>query len=102
MTDFNSILQQARQMQENLQREQKKLEETEITGTSGGGMVRIDLTAKYVVRRVKIDPSLIVADDAAILEDLLVAAFNDATSKVEAKTTEMMAGVLPAGMKLPF
>ena len=78
----------------------------EVTGVSGGGMVRIIMTGKHEVRRVSIDDSLL-ADDKDMLEDLVAAAINDAAHKVEATTQERMSGLtsginLPPGMKLPF
>lgn len=102
MTDFNQIMKQAQQMQTKLMAEQEKLAQTEITGTAGGGLVEVVMTGKNEVRRVKIDPSLIVAEEAAVLEDLLVAAFNDAQQKVVSEMNQGLSGILPPGMKLPF
>lgn len=99
MTDFGQMFQQ---MQNKFMAEQEKLNQTEITGSSGGGLVEVTITGKNVVKRVKIDPSLIVADEAAILEDLLVAAVNDALRKAEAEMAKGVADLLPPGMKLPF
>ena len=76
-------------------------------GTAGGGMVTVTLTGKGVLQAVKIDPSMFKEDDVEILEDLIIAAHNDAKGKIEAivaeKTQEMTAGLpIPPGMKLPF
>ena len=82
--------------------EQEKLNQKEINGSAGGGLVEVMITGKNVVKRVKIDPSLVVADEIAVLEDLLVAAFNDALRKTEAEMAKGVADMLPPGMKLPF
>ena len=99
MTDFSQMLQQ---MQNKFMAEQEKLNQKEITGSAGGGLVEVMITGKNVVKRVKIDPSLVVADETAVLEDLLVAAFNDALRKAEAEMAKGVADMLPPGMKLPF
>ena len=82
--------------------EHEKLAQKEITGKAGGGLVSVTLNGRNVVKNVTIDPSLIVPEDVAILEDLLVAAFNDALKKVESEMNAGLSGILPAGMKLPF
>jgi len=92
-------------MQENMRRMQEQLGTNEVEGQSGAGMVKIAMTCKHEVRRVGIDPSLTA--DREMLEDLLVAAFNDAARKVEATVAEKMGSLtaglgLPAGLKLPF
>lgn len=102
MPDFSQIMKQAQQMQARMQEEQEKLSQMEVTGTAGGGLVEVTMTGKNRIRSVKIDPSLVVPEDVSVLEDLLTAAFNDALSKVEAKMSESMSGILPPGMKLPF
>lgn len=99
MTDFGQMFQQ---MQNKFMAEQEKLNQTEVTGSSGGGLVKISVTGKNVVKKVEIDPSLVVADETAVLEDLLVAAMNDALRKVESEMAKGMADMLPPGMKLPF
>ena len=99
------LMKQAQQMQENMKKMQDQLASVEVEGQSGAGMVKVQMTCKYDVRRVSIDES--VMDDKEMLEDLVAAALNDAVRKVEAATQEKMAGVtaglnLPPGMKLPF
>ena len=79
----------------------------EMIGSSGAGMIEITLSGKSDVRKIKIDPAVINPSDPEVLEDLIVAAFNDAKSKVEAKVgdkmSEMTGGIqLPPGFKLPF
>ena len=99
------LMKQAQQMQENMKKMQDQLASVEVEGQSGAGMVKVQMTCKYDVRRVSIDES--VMDDKEMLEDLVAAALNDAVRKVEAATQEKMASVtaelnLPPGMKLPF
>ncbi len=103
---LSGLMKQAQMMQENLKRVQEELGQIEVEGQSGAGLVKVQMTCKYAVRRVSIDPSL-VAEDRDMLEDLVAAAFNDAVRKVETTTQEKMgaatAGMpLPPGMKLPF
>ena len=103
---LGNLMKQAQEMQANMQKAQEELANLEVTGESGGGMVRIIMTGKHEVRRVSIDDSLLT-DDKDMLEDLVAAAINDAAHKVEATTQERMSGLtsginLPPGMKLPF
>ncbi|WP_407275285.1 YbaB/EbfC family nucleoid-associated protein [Halothiobacillus sp. DCM-1] len=103
---LGNLMKQAQQMQEKMQRMQEEVAKLEVTGESGGGMVKITMTGKHEVRRVSIDDSL-MQDDKEMLEDLIAAAINDAARRVEQNQQEKMAGVtagmnLPAGMKLPF
>jgi nucleoid-associated protein EbfC len=100
------LMKQAQQMQENMRRLQEELASVEIEGQSGGGMVKVVMTCRHEVRRVRIEPSM-PADDREMVEDLVAAAFNDAVRKVEAAVQEKMASVtgglgLPPGLKLPF
>ncbi|MFV8825465.1 YbaB/EbfC family nucleoid-associated protein [Thauera sp. WH-2] len=99
------LMKQAQQMQDNMKKMQDQLASIEVEGQSGAGMVKVQMTCKYDVRRVSIDAS--VMDDKEMLEDLVAAALNDAVRKVETATQEKMASVtaglnLPPGMKLPF
>ena len=99
------LMKQAQQMQENMKAMQDQLASVEVEGQAGAGMVKVQMTCKYDVRRVSIDAS--VMDDKEMLEDLVAAALNDAVRKVEATTQEKMSGFtsglnLPPGMKLPF
>ncbi|WP_374243596.1 YbaB/EbfC family nucleoid-associated protein [Zoogloea sp.] len=99
------LMKQAQQMQENMKKMQDSLGGIEVEGQSGAGMVKVQMTCKYDVRRVSIDPS--VMDDKEMLEDLLAAAVNDAVRRVEATTQEKMSGFtaglnLPPGFKMPF
>ena len=99
------LMKQAQQMQENMKKMQDQLASVEVEGQSGAGMVKVQMTCKYDVRRVSIDES--VMDDKEMLEDLIAAAVNDAMRRAEALSQVRMAGFtsglnLPAGMKLPF
>ena len=103
---LGNLMKQAQEMQANMQKAQEEIASMEVTGESGGGMVKITMTGKYEARRVSIDDSLL-GDDKDMLEDLVAAAINDAAHKVETTTQERMSGLttgldLPPGMKLPF
>ncbi len=103
---LGNIMQQAQKMQENMQRAQEELANLEVTGTAGGGMVSVTMNGRHEARRVKIDKALI-GDDIEMLEDLIVAATNDAVNKVGEAAAARMAQVtggmnLPPGFKLPF
>jgi DNA-binding YbaB/EbfC family protein len=103
--NIGQMMKQAQQMQENMRRMQEQLGTMEVEGQAGSGMVKVVMTCKHEMRRVSIDPSLTA--DREMLEDLLVAAFNDAARKVEETVSEKMGSLtagmgLPAGLKLPF
>ena len=107
MKNLGNMMKQAQQMQAKMQEMQAALEQAEVTGAAAGGMVEVTMTGKHEVRRVKIDPSLAKPDDVEVLEDLVVAACNDASTKVrghmEEKMREITGGLqLPPGMSLPF
>lgn len=98
--NFN-LMKQAQAMQANLQKVQAEIAVTEVTGESGGGMVKVTMTGKHEVKRVQID-STVATEDREMLEDLVAAAMNDAVNKVEVLVQQKMATVMPPGMKLPF
>jgi len=107
MKNLGNMLKQAQQMQTKMAEMQAKMAELEVAGQSGGGMVKVTLNGKGELRKLKIDPALADRDEVEVLEDLIVAAFNDAKGKVETMMAEEMAKVtgglqLPPGMKLPF
>ena len=107
MKNLAGMMKQAQEMQSRMQEMQAQMETLEIDGTSGGGMVNVTVTGKGELRRLSIDPSLIDPNDKEVLEDLIVAAVNDAKGKADdrmrEKTQELMGGIqLPPGMKLPF
>ena len=104
--NIGQLMKQAQMMQEKMRLMQEQLASLEVEGQSGAGMVKVQMTCKYEVKRVAIDPKL-AAEERDMLEDLVVAAFNDAARKVEATIAEKMSGMtaglgLPAGFKLPF
>lgn len=103
---LGQLMKQAQQMQEQMQQAQADLAELEVQGEAGGGLVKVTMTCKHEIRGLEIDDSLF-GDDRDMLEDILIAAFNDALRKVESTTQEKLSGMtsglnLPPGMKLPF
>jgi hypothetical protein len=107
MKNIGQIMKQAQQMQTKMAELQEQLAGLEVSGSSGGGMVQVTMSGKGELRGVKIDPSLANPDDVEVLEDLIMAAANDAKSKVEVLVQEEMQKLtggldLPPGMQLPF
>ena len=100
MADFLGMMKQAAQLQSKMKAMQDELDHIEVEGVSGGGLVNVRMTAKMEVKAVKIDASLMKADEREILEDLLVTAHNDARRKAEAAMAEKMQA-LTGGMGLP-
>lgn len=102
---LGNIMKQAQAMQENMQKAQEELANTEVTGQSGAGLVEVVMTCRHDVKKISIDPAL-MEDDKEVLEDLIAAAMNDAVRKVEKTTEEKMGGLTAGlnipGMKLPF
>ena len=101
------MMQQAKQMQDKLNNAQAELASLEMEGQAGGGVVKLVLNGKTDLRSISIDDSLLEKSEKEMLEDLIIAAFNDAKKKVEDSTNEKMGSIasgmgLPAGMKLPF
>ena len=107
MKNLGEMMKSAQQMQDKMKSMQDELSNMEVTGVAGGGLVEVTMSGKHETKCIKIDPSLIVADDAEVLEDLIAAAFNNAKDKIETmmqeKMSELTGGLqLPAGMSLPF
>ena len=107
MKNFGQMMKQAQEMQTRMARMQEELAALEVTGSAGGGLVQVTLSGKGDGKSVKIDPSLVSPDEKEVLEDLLVAAINDAKAKTEALAAEKMQTLtgglqLPPGFKLPF
>ncbi len=103
---LGNLMQQAQQMQEKMKQMQEDVAKMEVSGESGGGMVKITMTGRHDVKRVELDDSLL-SEDKEILEDLIAAAVNDAVRKVEQSSQQGMSGLteglnLPPGFKLPF
>ena len=107
MNNMSNLMKQAKAMQDKMQELQKKVENSEVTGESGGGLVKITINGKHIAKKVEIDLSLLKESEVDILEDLIVAAVNDATNKVSENMNSELGSLsgglnLPPGMKLPF
>lgn len=105
--NLQKMMKQAQEMQQKITTMQAKLEEEESEGSSGGGMVVVRLNGKGVMKKITLDAKLIDPGEKEMLEDLIVAAHNDAKTKTEAHVSEQMEKIaggfnLPPGMKLPF
>ena len=87
---MQSLMKQAQKMQEEMQKAQAELEETIIEGSSGGGLVKVSMTAKKVVEGITISPDAVDMDDMTMLEDLIIAALNDAYAKADKLTSEKL------------
>ena len=106
MKDINKIMQQAQEMQNKMAEIQENLSSIEISGDSGGGVVEITLSGKGDAKKVKIDHSVYDSKDTEVLEDLIVAAINDARIKLEQRISEEISKItgglkLPPGMNFP-
>jgi len=107
MMDFMGLMKQAQQMQAKMAETQLELDQVEVEGAAGGGLVKLRLTAKGALKAIEIDPGLLAPDQKAILEDLIVTAHTQARAKADEamaeKMKELTGGLqLPPGFKLPF
>ena len=107
MKNLGQMMKQAQEMQAKMAEMQEQLAGVEVTGASGGGMIQVTLNGKGEMRKVAIDPALVDPNEVEVLEDLIVAATNDAKAKVEAQAAQRMSELtgglnLPPGFKLPF
>jgi DNA-binding YbaB/EbfC family protein len=107
MKNLGQMMKQAQQMQAKMAEMQSQLERVEMSGAAGGGMVQVTVGGKGDLKKLKIDKSLIDPNEVEVLEDLIVAAFNDAKARVEQHIAQEMAKLtgglnLPPGLKLPF
>jgi DNA-binding YbaB/EbfC family protein len=107
MKDFADILKQAQGLQAKMQDIQEKIAAVEVEGAAGGGMVKVTLNGKGYAKAASVDPALLKEDESEVLEDLIVAALNDAKARLEERVQEEMKALaagfpLPPGMKLPF
>lgn len=105
LKDIGALMKQAQQMQQKIAEMQEELERMEVQGSSGAGLVRVALSGKGETRRLQIDASLMVPSEKSVLEDLIVAACNDARGRLEAAVAERMKGMtgglpLPPGLRL--
>ncbi|HEX6324561.1 MAG TPA: YbaB/EbfC family nucleoid-associated protein [Vicinamibacterales bacterium] len=96
--NIQQMMKQAQQMQERLQ---KQMAETRVEATAGGGMVTVVMDGGKRVHSLTIDPEAVSKDDVEMLQDLILAAINDAHRKVDEELQKQMGGMLPPGMKLP-
>ena len=107
MKNLGNMLKEAQKLQSRMTEMQQKLAEMEMSGTAGGGLVNVTLNGRGEMRKIKIDPSLADPNEMEILEDLVVAACNDAKAKIDAYMQEEMGKLtgglpMPPGFKLPF
>jgi DNA-binding YbaB/EbfC family protein len=107
MKNLNQMMKQAQQLQEKMAEMQERMNHVEMTGMAGGGMVKVTVNGKSDMKGITIDPTLVDPKEIDVLEDLIIAAFQDAKTKVEAHVAEEMGKLtgglgLPGGMKLPF
>ncbi len=112
MKDLSGLMKQAQEMQEALQKAQAEIEALEVEGVAGAGAVKVVLSGKGEARSVRIDPALMTDGEVDVIEDLVVAAFNDAKRKADEEGAKRMGGVtsglgglasmLPPGFKPPF
>lgn len=106
MMNIQGLMKQAQIMQKKMQEEQAKLAEEEVEGSSGGGMIKININGKYSMTKIIIDKSLVDPEEVEMLEDLILAAYNDAKEKIDSKMSESMnslaGGLNLGGIKFPF
>ena len=107
MKNLGQMMKQVQDMQARMQELQAKLDQMEITGRAGGGLVEVTLNGRNLLQRIHIDPGLLKPDDVGIVEDLLMAAYNEARARVETAIAEEMKGItggiaLPPGFQMPF
>lgn len=105
--NIQKMMKQAQEMQAKFAGLQAQLEEAESEGSSGGGMVKLTINGKKTLKKITIDESLLTPSEKEVLEDLIVAAFNDAAGKADKAANEQMSSVtagmpLPPGFKMPF
>ncbi len=106
MLNIQGLMKQAQMMQKKMQETQARLSQEEREGTSAGGLVKVTLNGKSEMKKISIDKSLVVADETDVLEDLIMAAYNDAHNKIDAMQEEGMkeatGGANFGGLKIPF
>ena len=88
--NMNNLMKQAQRMQRQMEEAQKELEEKEVTITSGGGAVEITVTGKHEIKALKLNPEVVDPDDVEMLQDLIIAATNEALRKMEEESAEVM------------
>lgn len=105
--NMKGLMQQAQKMQQKMAEAQEKLAATELSGQSGAGMVTVTMNGKFHLTKITIDPKIVDPSDIEMLEDLILAAVNDARAKIETHSADAMGKVteglpLPPGFKMPF
>ncbi len=100
MNQLQQMLKQAQKIQNQMTEAQEKLAAQEVQGTSGGGLVTVTVNGRAEMKRIKVDPSLLTPEEGEVLEDLIIAAYNDAKSKAESMMSEEM-GKITGGLGLP-
>ena len=103
MNNFNmqNLMKQAQAMKEQMEKAQQELEETVFEGVSGNGLVTIQISGKYEIEQLKIDPKIVDPDDTEMLEDMIIAAYNDAIATLNETKQETMGG-MPSGLNGMF
>ena len=106
MTDFNELMKQAKEMQEQMKKAQEEAFNIVVDGESGAGMVKVQMTGRHDIKKIELADSLL-KEEKEVIEDLIAAAVNDAVRKLEEKNKDKLAGMaggfkLPEGFKLPF
>ncbi len=105
--NIQQMMKQAQKMQKKMEEMQQQLAENEYEGTSGGGLIKVTVSGKGQLKKLKIDPSLIDPEDPEVLEDLIVAGFNNAKKEADDAQSDAMSDAmggmgLPPGFKMPF
>ena len=102
MMNIQGLMKQAQMMQKKMQEEQEKLEQQEFIGTSGGGIVKIIINGKFSILKINIDKSILAPEESEVLEDLIIAAYSDAKTKMGETMNSITGGLNLNGIKLPF
>ncbi|MDX9950298.1 MAG: YbaB/EbfC family nucleoid-associated protein [Candidatus Cloacimonadaceae bacterium] len=100
MQNMNQLMKQAQKMQQEMMKSQQELESKVFEASSGGGVVRVEMTGKFEIKSLKIEPDAVSPEDVEMLEDLILAAIQEAHSQVSEATEEIM-GKVTGGMKIP-
>ena len=105
--DFSEIMKQARKIQDQMKSAKEELKNIETEGTSGGGLVKVTINGDHELKKIDIDPSILVASEKEIIEDLIIAAFTDAKSKINSEIAKKMKDItgglpIPPGFNIGF
>ena len=99
--NMNNLMKQAQRMQRQMEEKQKELEEKESSASSGGGAVEATVTGKKILTKLTISPDAVDPDDVEMLQDMIIAAVNEAINQAESESDELMRGI-SSGLNLPF